>query len=266
MIQLVFSLVFSKVSNANVNSTATEETLVSSHEDRESLVLIKKIFLSASNSEPETSAKNDTAKSQKSTHSSLLYCLFSSISTDSRESIEILLQELLFRFVQNDCFSKSEKIKLFNEKTLTALTKLYEWTDVASGEASATKKREKLGETEQPESQTLIVREMINEFLKILFCSTRHGINFYDRTLNIDQSNKNFNHLIFSVIINIQRPSVNSKASVKSSASCKANDVALKTNDMIDELLLKTLKVCPDLIQRFLKVKYKKVNVFSINA
>ncbi len=130
----------------------------------------------------------------------------------------------MFKLVQNELFNKSEKVKFFNEKTLTNLIKLYEWIDKST-----------------KNNQTLIVHQMINEFLKVLFCSTRYGINFYDRSLNIDQSDKNYNHLIFNALIAINR---------------HTNDK--ETNEMIDDLLLRTLKVCPDLIQRFLKVKQKQ--------
>jgi hypothetical protein len=267
---LVSFLKYAKVINASTPIAANEETLGPSYEDRESLFFIKKIFLNTNNPDGESKSQNSSSKSGNnnaskasssfsSTHSSLLYCLFSSVNTDSRESIEFLLQELLFRFVQNDSFNKSEKLKLFNEKTLTYLIKLFEWTD------TSVKTSEKSNDSEETssESQTLLVRKMITEFLKILFCSTRYGINFYDRTLNIDQSTKNFNHLIFSVIINIQRPAF--QAINKKNASNRLNDISIKTNEMIDELLLKTLKVCPDLIQRFLKVKHKKVLIlFSI--
>ena len=286
---LISFLKYAKVT-ASTNSTgptATEET-GQTHEDRETLFLIKKIFLnntnSAENNEGGSHAKTEHQKStgnKASTHSSLLFCLFSNVNTDTRESIEFLLQELLFRFVQNESFNKSEKIKLFNEKTLMSLIKLYEWVDpatvktagneVVTSESQSKKKESKENSSGEHSDQSLIVHEMITEFLKILFCSTRFGINFYDRSLNIDQSTKNYNHLIFSVIINIQRPSTTATVN-KATSNGKANTAALnghlakkneacsKTNDMIDELLLKTLKVCPDLIQRFLKVKYKKVN------
>ena len=262
---LISFLKYAKVYNVGT-PVANEETLAQSYEDRESLFFIKKIFLNTNNPESESKHQNSSSKSDgkntpksSSTHSSLLYCLFSNLSTDSRDTIEFLLQELLFRFVQNDAFSKSEKLKFFNEKTLTYLIKLFEWTDTS---VKAIEKSNELEPDEaSKESQTLVVRKMVTEFLKILFCSTRYGINFYDRTLNIDQSTKNFNHLIFSVIINIQRPTL--QVVSKKNASSLVNDLAMKTNDMIDELLLKTLKVCPDLIQRFLKVKHKKVNKIS---
>ena len=59
-------------------------------------------------------------------------------------------------------------------------------------------------------------------------------------------SAKNQNHLIFNALITIHRPGQSS------------DELGAKTNELIDQLTLKTLKVCPDLIQRFLKVKQKQ--------
>lgn len=180
----------------------------------EYLSLIKKIFL-----------KSQDAKSNLT----LINCLFSHINSDSKETVEFMLQELLFRVVQNDSFTKSDKIRLFNEKILSNVIKLYEWSEANIEDA-----------------EILKVREMINEFLKILFCSTRYGINFYDKTMSVDSGAKNLNHVIFNSLISIQRNSTTNK------------NLASETNNLIDELFLKTFKVCPDLIQRFLKVKLKQ--------
>lgn len=83
--------------------------------------LIKRILF-------KTETKTDT-KSQQNSQLSVIYCLFLHIGTDSKQSIEFLMQELLFKFVQNDSFNKSERIRLFSEKTLANIAKLYEWKD-----------------------------------------------------------------------------------------------------------------------------------------
>jgi hypothetical protein len=157
------------------------------------------------------------------------------LASDSKETIEFLLQELLFKLVQSQAFNKSEKVRIFNEKTLSSLIKLFEWTDSDS----------------QDSESTLTLRQIGCEFLKILFSSHKHGISFYDKSLNVDQSPKNLNHLIFNALISIVRPSLAAKAKDKS-------ELVEKTNELIDSLTLKTLKVCPDLIQRYLKVKLKQ--------
>ena len=123
----------------------------------ESLVLIKKIFLPMS---------NETKKKPNTNLLNLIHCLFVHVPSDPAESVEFLLQEILFKFVQNEGFSKSEKVKMFNEKTLSHLIKLYEWKD-------------KEGDVKQE----IMIREMINEFLKVrnhtknnfafLFCSLK---------------------------------------------------------------------------------------------
>lgn len=106
---------------------------------------------------------------------------------------------------------------------------------------------EEVGANEEDDN-TMTVREIINEFLKTLFCSTRHGINFYDKSLNLDMSSeRTINHLIFTTLINLPRFGSSSR-------------VDKRTNEMIEELILKTFRVCPDLIQRFLKVKHKQAS------
>jgi hypothetical protein len=170
--------------------------------------------------------------SASSNNSSLIKCLFSHINTDPFESVEFLLQEMLFKFVQNGSFNKSEKIRVFNERTLTQLIKLFEWKDHRNTKMSDLDGAKRI-------DQTLVVRKMITEFLKVLFGSTKHGISFYDRSLNVDQSTKNLNHLIFNALIGIQRPSYVLAANELK----QMKDVNDKTNEMIDELFLKSLKV-----------------------
>ncbi len=198
--------------------------------DHEYLLLLKKIFL-AKNSSPSSKSKKTSKSATKlpqTTTSSLIHCLFAHISTDSYETIEFLLQEFLFKFIKNESFNKSETIRIFNEKTLGHLIKLFEWADhrykKSSGVAGVV-------------DQTLAVRQMISEFLKVLFSSTKHGISFYDRTLNVDLSNKNFNHLIFNALISVTRPVVN-ESDKKQTRVLKE-----KTCEIIDDLVLKSLKV-----------------------
>ena len=228
----------------NIQPTNENDLIKTSGENRELLFLIKKIFL---NTDQDSNSSNKKSNNNHAS-SSLILCLFLHVQSDSRESIEFMLQELLFRFIQNDSFNKSEKVRLFNEKTLSNLIKIFEWKN------------------NDQEDQTLIVREVIGEFLKILFCSTRYGISFYDKTLNIgeSQSNKNYNHLIFNALINI--PRYQQAAGVKTKITQKQLDLNEKTNTIIDQLVLRTLKVCPDLIQRYLKVRQKQEQNLNSNS
>jgi hypothetical protein len=165
---------------------------------------------------------------------SVIQSLFSTLITSQLELIEHVLEELLFKVIKNTKFSKSDKVRLFNERNLVSLVKLYNW---------------KGDETDDS------LYEMLTEFLKVLFASTQYGISFYDRTLGIQLastqlavaqtgpniSTKNLNHLIFNAIISIQV--IAKPAQLKAFNSC----------------LLSVFKVCPDLIQRFFKYKYKQL-------
>ena len=250
--------------------------------DLEYLTLVKKIFLnSGPNSEANTAVAGggEDGKVTKTpardrlsqpASSSLVYCLFLHLHVDSWRVIEYLLQEVLFKLVRNDAFSKSEKVRFFNEKTLASLIKLFEWRDSLANKLERPASHSRYFDSPvsgDEEDKTLYVREMVAEFLKVLFSSTRHGISFYDRTLNLDQSGKNQNHLIFNALISLQRPITFTSEYADVTAEpqpamnpkmAKLNEINTRTNKFIDELFLKTLRVCPDLTQRFLKVRCKQ--------
>lgn len=126
-VQLLMSY-FKHVRAVNVEKqkVVVEET---SH-DHEHLALIKKIFLARSEGQSMGKLKSAGGKTVQSSHkgsaasagsSTLMNCLFSHVNVDSYEVVEFLLQEFLFKFVQNEKFNKSDKIRLFNEKTLGKL-------------------------------------------------------------------------------------------------------------------------------------------------
>lgn len=171
--------------------------------DDEFIIIIKKIFF---------------IQTQDTSYSTI-HAIFSTINQNSLELIEFILEELLFKIVKNEKFTKSDKVKLFNDRNLTCFMRLYEWQE------------------EENEDRKQIVYEMINEFLKILFCSTHFGISFHDKSFLIDGNGKNYNHLIYNSIISVKINTLN--------------------ETLVNDLLLRVFKVCPDLIQRFLKFKLK---------
>jgi len=170
--------------------------------------------------------------------SNVIQSLFSTLLSNQRELIEIVLEELLFKVIKSNKYTKSDKVRLFNERNLLSLMKLYNWKS----------------ESESVEEESFY--EMITEFLKVLFCSTQYGISFYDRTLgiqltaisnNVNISTKNLNHLIFNSIVSIQTISKKSQL------------------DAFNNILLNTFKVCPDLMQRFFKYKNKQLQQQSLS-
>ena len=101
----------------------------------EQLALVKRILFK-SDADSKSSGSGGVGVGHSS---SLIHCLFVHIASDSRSSIDFLMQELYFKFVQNDAFNKSERIRLFNDRTLSHLIKLYSWKEEASEESELEK-------------------------------------------------------------------------------------------------------------------------------
>ena len=174
--------------------------------------------------------------------SNVIQSLFSTLGSNQRELIETVLEEFLFKVIKSNKYTKSDKVRLFNERNLLSLVKLYNWKGV-----------------EEDEKNTEGFYEMLTEFLKILFCSTQYGISFYDRTLGIQLTSvgnnagvnisaKNLNHLIFNSIVSVQTITRQSQL------------------DAFNNILLNVFKVCPDLIQRFFKYKFKQLQQQSMSS
>lgn len=221
--------------------------------DIETQLIVRKIFFQQTSIDKTRS----TSSSSSPYSANLIQNLFQILIYCKFNLIEFVLEELLLKIIKNQKFSKSDKIKLFNERNLINLLKLYNWRhrhhDSSNDDTEDEEDEEDDRRDEEDESQNLIkeatLYEMLTEFLKLLFCSTQYGINFYDRTLAIDLnnaannniSNKNLNHLLFNSLISVQ-------------SFFKNEQIKL-----YDDLLLRTFKVCPDLIQRYFKYKYKQI-------
>lgn len=173
------------------------------HNSQDNLILIKKIFL----------------KSDSKSTLTLVNCLFAHITSDLKSILDFMFSQLLYGIVRNSYFSKSEKIRFFSDHTLNKISKLFDYED--------------------EETVVQQVQQMVIQFFKVLFTSTKYGISFYDKSMGL-KSDKNLNHLIFNQLI------------------------ALDFNKLypiqnVPELIMTTLKVCPDLTQRFIKVKLKQL-------
>ncbi|CAF0751073.1 unnamed protein product [Brachionus calyciflorus] len=166
---------------------------------QDNVTLIKKILL-----------KTNDSKS----HLTLLNCLFSHLTTDSKQTIDFIFNQFLHGIIKNSNFTKTEKIKIFSDHILSKITKLLD------------------SETDDNEIDLIVI-----QFLKCLFTSTKYGISFYDKTMGL-KTDKNLNHLIFNQLIDIN--------------FCKI----YKTSP---QLFTGTLKICPDLTQKFIKVKLKQL-------
>ena len=177
--------------------------------------------------------------------SNVIQSLFSTLLSNQRELIETVLDGFLTNVIKCPNYTKSDKVRLFNERNLLSLMKLYNW------------KNEEI-DPDSPAAAEDCFYEMLTAFLKVLFSTTQFGISFYDRTLgiqlltttavaNVNISAKNLNHLIFNSIVSVQTIS----------KKCQL--------DAFNKMLLNVFKVCPDLMQRFFKYKNKQLQQQSLS-
>ncbi|XP_064412934.1 nucleolar pre-ribosomal-associated protein 1 [Latimeria chalumnae] len=156
----------------------------------------------------------------------------SGLKEDRISAVSILLSTLKTKVVQNRGITKTQKVRFFTVAALSHIASLYRWNgivDVSTEEVE--------GVEDPKEAGKVMVRELVHSFLLDLCCSLRHGINFYDASLGTGRRPGNLVLLRFIL--------------------------GLKTateDELVAELLVSILKVCPDLLHRFFKeTKYSFV-------
>ncbi|XP_037688521.1 nucleolar pre-ribosomal-associated protein 1 isoform X2 [Choloepus didactylus] len=151
-------------------------------------------------------------------------CIFSSgIKEDRISTINLLLSTLKTKVVHNKNITKTQKVRFFTGQLLNHIASLYCWsgiTDVSTENVKAS--AEDAGKT--------TVRELVHNFLLDLCCSLKHGINFYDASLGTFGRGGNLTLLHFLL-------------GLKTAAD----------DELVAELVVNILKVCPDLLHRYFK-------------
>ncbi|CAH2219289.1 Hypothetical predicted protein [Pelobates cultripes] len=147
------------------------------------------------------------------------------IREDRISSINLLLSLLETKVIHNKVITKTHKMRFFTSAILKNIASLYRWNgivDVSTEDVKDTKDSQEAGK--------IMVRQLVHSFLMELCCSLKQGINFYDRSLGTAGGPQNRVLLGFLV--------------------------SLKTapeDDLIAELVVNILKVCPDLLSRYFK-------------
>lgn len=150
--------------------------------------------------------------------------LTSGLKEDRISVINLLLSTLKTKVVQNKAISKTQKVRLFSAGVLNHIATLYRW----SGSVDVI-----VNTKEDQDSSAAgrdLVRELVHSFLIDLCCSLKHGINFYDSSLGTVKRGGNVVLLRFLL--------------------------GLKTateDELVADLMVKILGVCPDLLNRFFK-------------
>ncbi|XP_053164399.1 nucleolar pre-ribosomal-associated protein 1 isoform X2 [Hemicordylus capensis] len=147
------------------------------------------------------------------------------LKEDRISTISLLLSTLATKVVHNNNISKTQKVRLFTAEVLNNIASLYRWngiTDVSTEEVKDTQDPDEAGK--------VIIRELVHNFLMNLCCSLKHGINFYDPSLGT--SGRGGNLVLLRFLLSL-------KTAVE--------------DEMVADLVVNILKVCPDLLNRYFK-------------
>ncbi|KAM6291490.1 nucleolar pre-ribosomal-associated protein 1 [Porphyrio hochstetteri] len=151
--------------------------------------------------------------------------LRSDIKEDKVSTVNLLLSTLRTKVVQNKNVTKTQKVRFFTAEVLVHIASLYRWngiTDVSPGDLKVTQGSEDAGK--------MMVRELVHNFLMDLCCSLKHGITFYDPSLGT--SGKGGNVALLRFLLGLKTAT---------------------EDEMVADLMVNILKVCPDLLNRYFK-------------
>ncbi|NWQ98270.1 NPA1P protein, partial [Burhinus bistriatus] len=151
--------------------------------------------------------------------------LRSEIKEDKVSTVNLLLSTLRTKVVQNKSITKTQKVRFFTAEVLIHIASLYRWngiTDVSPGDLKVTQGSEEVGKT--------MVRELVHNFLMDVCCSLKHGITFYDPSLGT--SGKGGNVVLLRFLLGLKTAT---------------------EDEMVADLMVNILKVCPDLLNRYFK-------------
>ncbi|XP_014108968.1 PREDICTED: nucleolar pre-ribosomal-associated protein 1 [Pseudopodoces humilis] len=151
--------------------------------------------------------------------------LRSEINEDRVSTISLLLSTLRTKVVHNKNLSKTQKVRFFTADVLLRIASLYCWngiTDVSSEDLKVAQGSEEVGKA--------MVRQLVHSFLMDLCCSLKHGITFHDPSLGT--SGKGGNLVLLHFLLGLKTAT---------------------EDEMVADLMVNILKVCPDLLTRYFK-------------
>ncbi|NXW73034.1 NPA1P protein, partial [Hirundo rustica] len=151
--------------------------------------------------------------------------LRSGIKEDKVSTVSLVLSTLRTKVVHNKSISKTQKVRFFTAEVLLHIASLYGWngiTDVSPEDLKVAQGSEEVGKA--------MVRELVHSFLMDLCCSLKHGITFYDPSLGT--SGKGGNVVLLHFLLGLKTAT---------------------EDEMVADLMVNILKVCPDLLNRYFK-------------
>ncbi|XP_061193615.1 nucleolar pre-ribosomal-associated protein 1-like [Saccostrea echinata] len=164
-----------------------------------------------------------------------LNSLFNGLTKDKAANIKLILNTLLEKVIENETITKTQKLRLFNDYSLSQISLLYKWTGhPEQGEGTNTDDIEEI-ETHSSEDKEMVIK-MAHKLLMEICCSHKNGINFYDKTLGT--GGKNQNQLLTNFLTSVSK-TVDGKE--------------------VQDLICQILKTCPDQIQHYLPCLIKNI-------
>ncbi|XP_060065415.1 nucleolar pre-ribosomal-associated protein 1-like [Ylistrum balloti] len=154
--------------------------------------------------------------------------LIPGLQSDSVGNIQMVMSTLLHKVVQNPAVSKTLKVRLFTESNMRLLGQMYHWTGPSTWQNRPAEDQIEVGDANQTEDQKT-VSEATHQLLVELCSSHRYGINFYDKSLGTTGQNQN--HILTSFLTSLTK---------------------VTESPLIQELVIKTLRACPDQLCHFL--------------
>ncbi|NWX15708.1 NPA1P protein, partial [Aegotheles bennettii] len=151
--------------------------------------------------------------------------LRSEVKEDKVSTVNLLISTLRSKVVQNKNITKTQKVRFFTAEVLIHIASLYRWngiTDVSPEDLKVTQGSEEVGK--------MMVRELVHNFLMDLCCSLKHGITFHDPSLGT--AGKGGNVVLLRFLLGLKTAT---------------------EDEMVADLVVNILKVCPDLLNRYFK-------------
>nr|XP_054753283.1 nucleolar pre-ribosomal-associated protein 1-like [Lytechinus pictus] len=150
---------------------------------------------------------------------------FKGLVEDRASTLQLFLNALLEHLVRNPDVTKTQKLPVLNEFTLFQIAHLYgRWKgvhDIQDEQVEAAEDLEQAGRE--------AVRRKVHSFLIEVTTSTKHGINFLDKSIGLGGKNLNSALLKFLQMLK-----------------------TATTDDLVADLVVHILKTCPDLLSKYL--------------
>uniref|UniRef100_A0A8C4SW97 URB1 N-terminal domain-containing protein n=1 Tax=Erpetoichthys calabaricus TaxID=27687 RepID=A0A8C4SW97_ERPCA len=147
--------------------------------------------------------------------------LSTGLMEDRLSTVKLLISTLQKKVVHSKSITKTQKVHFFNNVVLNHIASLYRWDGIIDV---------MLDEIKVKEVARTLVRELTHSFLLDICCSLKHGISFYDPSFGI--TGRSGNIVLLRFIVGLRTAT---------------------QDEMIGELVVNILKVCPDLLQRYFK-------------